>query len=394
MTMRRPLAPKVAQSAAYRKLLSWLEQALRKPRLRHGAPRYARGCQMYWDLGQRICQFGVVPGLFSSLERDLRRRLPRRTWLGGTELRLSCRLYQAYAAQPRLAELARDLALRSHRILLDGCDDLTGREFYIRLARSLRLRVTDLSALLRDGLFEQIQAAYGRRSGWLDRVLGTPGAPPPTGEQRIVQLLTDHPTMGYADVARRTGLGLSYVSVIAKRHGLERRGDFGDLHYRKSAAVAAAKLGIPLEEYLARRAAGLRWCTRCYGWLPRAQFERPRTGAPDGSYCIVCLKEYMAGLLHRRHLEQGETPVWIQYREWWHTIYDGLSELPPEWQQAFLECKRPNLTTMAAALGVLWSTFRLRWLRRGLPTPPRHSSRLRWELEPAMLLGEHPATAG
>lgn len=42
-------------------------------------------------------------------------------------------------------------------------------------------------------------------------------------------------------------------------------------------ATAAARIGIPLAEYDARRAAGEKWCTGCRTWHPRAHFAMDRS---------------------------------------------------------------------------------------------------------------------
>lgn len=41
-----------------------------------------------------------------------------------------------------------------------------------------------------------------------------------------------------------------------------------------SVGAAAARLGIPVSEYEARRVAGEKWCTGCKAWHPRSAFNR------------------------------------------------------------------------------------------------------------------------
>ncbi|MEG4970456.1 hypothetical protein QUB11_27980 [Microcoleus sp. B6-A1] len=41
--------------------------------------------------------------------------------------------------------------------------------------------------------------------------------------------------------------------------------------------VAAAKLGISVEEYLQKTQSGLKWCFSCRDWLPSDGFSRDRT---------------------------------------------------------------------------------------------------------------------
>ena len=41
--------------------------------------------------------------------------------------------------------------------------------------------------------------------------------------------------------------------------------------------VAAARIGLPLEQYEARRAAGEKWCTGCKAWHPATHFPVDRS---------------------------------------------------------------------------------------------------------------------
>ena len=53
--------------------------------------------------------------------------------------------------------------------------------------------------------------------------------------------------------------------------------------------VAAHRLGLTVEEYTARRAAGLKWCTGCRTWRPVGAFGQDRT-RQDGqcARCFAC----------------------------------------------------------------------------------------------------------
>lgn len=51
---------------------------------------------------------------------------------------------------------------------------------------------------------------------------------------------------------------------------------------RESAwTMAAAKLGLSLDEYTARRRRGLRWCTECEAWRTEAEFAGRHNRCPD-----------------------------------------------------------------------------------------------------------------
>ena len=47
-------------------------------------------------------------------------------------------------------------------------------------------------------------------------------------------------------------------------------------------ATAAIKLGIPIAEYLRRRAAGEAHCTRCQEWHPAEEFAADRYRSREG----------------------------------------------------------------------------------------------------------------
>lgn len=46
---------------------------------------------------------------------------------------------------------------------------------------------------------------------------------------------------------------------------------------RRFRASAASRIGITLDQYDAKAAAGLKWCTSCKSWHPRASFTKDRT---------------------------------------------------------------------------------------------------------------------
>lgn len=386
--LRRPLAEDVRGSRRYAQLLLWLEKALTQPRLRHGIPKTVPRSDFYWELGGRFAAFGEVPGLYAALARDLEPRLPASCRLSSGELRRAYKFYRAYAADPRLAGLARDISFRHNLRILQVHADPVAREFYIRLVRSLRLKCDVLVDWIQVGLYEQVEAAFGRPGprAWLDEVLGEVDALPPTTQTQILELLHSDPNLSYVAIGDHLGLTNDYVRTVAIAHGLDRIGDYTEEIRQRSYAVAARALGMDAEEYSARRAANQRWCSSCEQWIPKERFERPRTGAPQGSYCIECLKEYMAGLCHKRRLEMGEMPQWMRYRDWWEEIYERLEEMPLLWQQAFLELEVPSLTAMGEVLGLNRSTFRKQWLKAGFPPPPAGSFRFRWKFDTAALL--------
>lgn len=58
---------------------------------------------------------------------------------------------------------------------------------------------------------------------------------------------------------------------------------------RNQWAIAAARIGCTLEEYSAKREAGLRWCYACRLWKSSHRFGPDKT-RPDGidGTCISC----------------------------------------------------------------------------------------------------------
>jgi len=54
---------------------------------------------------------------------------------------------------------------------------------------------------------------------------------------------------------------------------------------QRTAALAARRIGITAEVYLAHRRAGLRWCSRCKAWHPRRAFAR-RVASRDGCHSV------------------------------------------------------------------------------------------------------------
>lgn len=67
---------------------------------------------------------------------------------------------------------------------------------------------------------------------------------------------------------------------------------------------AAGRVGVPLAEYRARRAAGERWCPRCKAWLPAAQ-------VPSG-WCRACRRhqdKQRAALVKRMDPTAGQADL-------------------------------------------------------------------------------------
>ncbi len=55
------------------------------------------------------------------------------------------------------------------------------------------------------------------------------------------------------------------------------------------ARLAATNLGISLEDYQSKRAAGLKHCTTCKDWLPEASFAKDRSrGDGIAARCLAC----------------------------------------------------------------------------------------------------------
>ena len=62
------------------------------------------------------------------------------------------------------------------------------------------------------------------------------------------------------------------------------------------------RLGITAEEYRARQAAGLKWCSRCKAWHPVEAFHRSDTW-PDGLQ-RHCKEWYIAYVQRRKQRAQ------------------------------------------------------------------------------------------
>lgn len=84
----------------------------------------------------------------------------------------------------------------------------------------------------------------------------------------------------------RTNCKPCHVALTMQRKRSGGCGSDPDLH---SAKVQAAKLGMALDDVLARRGAGLRRCWRCKEWKPREDFPADRHRPSQcGSACKGC----------------------------------------------------------------------------------------------------------
>lgn len=80
---------------------------------------------------------------------------------------------------------------------------------------------------------------------------------------------------------------------------------------RRARASAASRIGLTLDEYDAKAAAGLKWCTGCKEWQPRDTFRKDRTRG-DGlkSICSTFAVRTMPGPTipeRKRHAALGES---------------------------------------------------------------------------------------
>jgi len=57
--------------------------------------------------------------------------------------------------------------------------------------------------------------------------------------------------------------------------------------------MGATRLNMPLDEYIAKREAGQRWCFRCQAWQPVALFgTHPRRADGLDSQCLESARKY------------------------------------------------------------------------------------------------------
>jgi len=62
---------------------------------------------------------------------------------------------------------------------------------------------------------------------------------------------------------------------------------------RRQSSIPAQRLGLAVDDYVARRAAGEKWCWRCASWQPLGAWGRNRTTADGlGSMCRDCKRDY------------------------------------------------------------------------------------------------------
>lgn len=80
------------------------------------------------------------------------------------------------------------------------------------------------------------------------------------------------------------------------------KGGFTD--YNRRVESPAARVGVSLDEYEAKRAAGLKWCSACRGWHPLDQFA-PNRWSHDGldGYCRDGRRAY-----RRKYARRGKQP--------------------------------------------------------------------------------------
>lgn len=75
------------------------------------------------------------------------------------------------------------------------------------------------------------------------------------------------------------------------------------LSEERRARIGAQQLGIPLREYQAKRAQGLKWCFGCQSWKDRSAFPR-RTTSVDGGLsneCRDCVNPRAREVMRRVH---------------------------------------------------------------------------------------------
>lgn len=83
------------------------------------------------------------------------------------------------------------------------------------------------------------------------------------------------------------------------------------------ARIGAAKLGIPIAEYQARRADGLKWCFGCRSWKLSGAFHQ-RVSAVDGlnNECRACVNPRARAAMQRLAAERKAVALALDgYRE-------------------------------------------------------------------------------
>ncbi|MFH2067557.1 MAG: PDDEXK nuclease domain-containing protein [Pseudomonadota bacterium] len=94
---------------------------------------------LYWDIGRLIVerQAGDTWGksVVERLSEDLRREFPGIGGFSASNLWRMKSFYETYTSSEKLAPLVREIAWSHNIIILERCEDLLQREFYIRMTR-------------------------------------------------------------------------------------------------------------------------------------------------------------------------------------------------------------------------------------------------------------------
>jgi predicted nuclease of restriction endonuclease-like (RecB) superfamily len=94
---------------------------------------------LYWDIGSLIVERQASDtwgkSVVERLSEDLRREFPGIGGFSASNLWRMKRFYETYASSEKLAPLVREIAWSHNIIILERCEDLLQREFYIRMTR-------------------------------------------------------------------------------------------------------------------------------------------------------------------------------------------------------------------------------------------------------------------
>jgi len=94
---------------------------------------------LYWDIGSLIVERQASDtwgkSVVERLSEDLRREFPGIGGFSASNLWRMKRFYETYASSEKLAPLVREIAWSHKIIILERCEDLLQREFYIRMTR-------------------------------------------------------------------------------------------------------------------------------------------------------------------------------------------------------------------------------------------------------------------